>query len=427
MLPKGLGDLKKLISKEKDLSSQIEEYKKILEKNPKDSNTRLKLGDLYAKAGNKEKAINAYTEVAINYAEEGFLVKAIAVNKIIVRLDPSRKEAHDRLADLYFQRGIVAEPLSGEAEPSVPKVEIPKSAGSPVLTGIPKEMGVSFSVENIPLLAELNPEDVAFLKKMATFKEFKSGDWIIQEGGKENSLFVLLEGSVKVFTVSRDGVRVLLSQINQGDFFGEQAIMTHLSQEASVLADTPCKILEIPEAILKPLVSKYPKVHNMLKETYENRELTLTLARVPLFSSLSPEERLSIAKHLTLEKFAEGVDIFKEGTPGDSLYIIKSGSVGIRTTLMEDEEVSVIKRAQDQKELFLATLEKGDFFGESALITKEPRSATATATSDNTELLKLTKIDLADIIKQYPRITSVLKKYHEQRIQSTMKSLKSVL
>ncbi len=40
-----------------------------------------------------------------------YLVKTIAVNKIIVRLDPSRQETLGRLSDLYFQRGVAADPL----------------------------------------------------------------------------------------------------------------------------------------------------------------------------------------------------------------------------------------------------------------------------------------------------------------------------
>ena len=428
MLPKGLGDLKKLVSKEKDVSSQIEEYKKVLEKNPKDLNTRLKLGDLYAKAGDKESAIKAYTEVAIKYAEEGFLVKAIAVNKIIVRLDPSRKEAHDRLADLYFQRGIVVEPLSGEAEASrgeAPQPAAPTQPAPPSQTS--KETLAPFPVENLPLLAELSPEDLTFLRKMAAVKEFKSGEHLIQEGKKGGTFFILLEGNVKIFVTSREGSPAFLDRLGPGDFFRELPLVAQKGWQASVIADPACKTLEIPEAVLNPLLKKYPKVQSLLEETYRARELKLTLARVPLFTNLNPEERLTIAKYLKLEKFSKGTDIFKEGSPGDALYIIQSGSVGIHTALMEDEEVSVIKRSADQKELFLATLERGDFFGESALLTKEPRSATATATSENTEVLKLSKEDLAHIVKQHPRILSVLKKYHEQRVQSTMDSLKSIL
>lgn len=423
MLPKGLGDLKKLVSKEKDISSQIEEYKKLLEKNPKNMDVWLKLGDTYAKAGDKEAAIKAYTEAAIRYAEEGHLVKAVAVNKIIVRLDPSRKEAHERLANLYFQRGVRVEPLK---DLELPEKAVSESEPSPV--EVSKEVSISYPLEKISLLSDIDPPDLAFLKKMAAFREFKANQVIVQEGEKGASLFVILEGKVKASVKNKEGTPVTIEFLGQGDFFGELSLLARTGRQASVVAETPCKVLEISEAILKPLIVKFPKVRTILEETYKIRELKLALALVPLFSDLDPEERLSIAKHLTLEKFPQGAVIFKEGTPGDSLYIIKSGQVGISTTLMEDGEVSVIKKAaKDQKELYLSTLEKGDFFGESALLTREPRSATAIAIADNTELLKLSKPDLAGIVKQYPRILFVMKKYHEWRLRKTLESLKSVL
>jgi cAMP-dependent protein kinase regulator len=263
---------------------------------------------------------------------------------------------------------------------------------------------------------------------MAIFKDYKAGDTIVREGEKGNSLFIILEGSVKVFTKSKEGSPASLEPLGQGDFFGELAFLAHPYRQASVVASSACKILEIPESLLNPLLVKFPKVRTTLEEAQKTRDLRLTLARVPLFSDLNPEERLSIAKHLVLEEFLEGEVIFREGSQGGSLYIIQSGQVGISTTLMEDEEVSVIKKsAADQKELYLSTLEKGDFFGEASLLTNEPRSATATATAAKTELLKLSKIDLAEIVKQYPRIIPVLKKYHERRVQETLNALKSIL
>ena len=67
----------------------------------------------------------------------------------------------------------------------------------------------------------------------------------------------------------------------------------------------------------------------------------------------------------------------------------------------------------------------GGFFGEQALITHEPRSATIIALTD-VQLLKFTKHDLAVVVKDHPRVGTLLKKYHEQRISDTLESLKSI-
>ena len=68
----------------------------------------------------------------------------------------------------------------------------------------------------------------------------------------------------------------------------------------------------------------------------------------------------------------------------------------------------------------------GDFFGEQALITNEPRNATIIALTD-VELLRFAKSDLAAVVRSYPRVEELLKKYHQQRNTATIASLKAAL
>ena len=99
----------------------------------------------------------------------------------------------------------------------------------------------------------------------------------------------------------------------------------------------------------------------------------MTLARVPLFSFLAPTERRKIGEQLSAVNFRKGVTIITEGEDG-RLYVyhqIRTSGCLIHT-LMEEPGVSVIKMSEER--LHLATLQEGDFFGEQALITKEPRS-----------------------------------------------------
>lgn len=67
--------------------------------------------------------------------------------------------------------------------------------------------------------------------------------------------------------------------------------------------------------------------------------------------------------------FAAGTVLFREGEPGDEMYVIHSGLVRITRTV-------------GQKETLLAELPAGEFFGEMAIITDSPRSATATVSQD---------------------------------------------
>jgi len=87
-------DKNKILSKAQKLIQQgklpkaIEEFQKIVDIDPTDVRTHLKIGDLHAKLGNIEAATDTYKKVAEHYARDGFFLKAIAVFKQILKLDP---------------------------------------------------------------------------------------------------------------------------------------------------------------------------------------------------------------------------------------------------------------------------------------------------------------------------------------------------
>ncbi len=96
---------------------------------------------------------------------------------------------------------------------------------------------------------------------------------------------------------------------------------------------------------------------------------TEQLKSISLFKDLSEKELESIAALLETKKFKRNELIFAENAPGDGFYIINSGSVRISKMVGDTEET-------------VAFLNKGDFFGEIALIDDFPRSAAALANDD---------------------------------------------
>jgi pilus assembly protein FimV len=87
----------------------IREYRKLLADNPNDINTLNRIGDLYARIQRIDEAVDFFTQIAEQYATEGFFVKAIAIYKKIIKLDPTRLEVYEKLAELYHRQGLVNE------------------------------------------------------------------------------------------------------------------------------------------------------------------------------------------------------------------------------------------------------------------------------------------------------------------------------
>jgi tetratricopeptide (TPR) repeat protein len=91
------------------LDNAIREYRKLLRYNPNDANTLNRVGDLYARQSNVAEAVRLFLQIAENYSKDGFLVKAIAIYKKIIRLDPTQLDVYRELADLYHRQGLTNE------------------------------------------------------------------------------------------------------------------------------------------------------------------------------------------------------------------------------------------------------------------------------------------------------------------------------
>ena len=82
--------------------------------------------------------------------------------------------------------------------------------------------------------------------------------------------------------------------------------------------------------------------------------------------------------------------VFKEGSTGSEMYLIHSGRVLLSVQQNETQEVP------------LAVLNPGDFFGEMALVDDSPRSATASAVEDDTELIVMDRARFLFMVRQQP-------------------------
>lgn len=134
-----------------------------------------------------------------------------------------------------------------------------------------------------------------------------------------------------------------------------------------------------------------------------------TIDRSFLFKSLDPKGREMLLQASTLVKFQNGDVLVREGDPGDSFYLIKSGEVQVTTQ-------------KGGKEVILARLTPGAFFGEVSIITGEPRTATVSAITDG-EVVRFDKGQVTKVLKAYPRVAEILKKIVARRTEDTIKKI----
>ncbi|MBP9146370.1 MAG: tetratricopeptide repeat protein [Thermoanaerobaculia bacterium] len=106
--PQVIASAEKLVSRGK-IEAAIKEYRKLLTENPNDASTLNRLGDLYARIDRIDEAVRLFSQIADRYTDDGFFVKAIAIYKKIIKLDPTRLAVYERLAELYHKQGLIPE------------------------------------------------------------------------------------------------------------------------------------------------------------------------------------------------------------------------------------------------------------------------------------------------------------------------------
>src|SRR3989441_1232451 len=114
-----------------------------------------------------------------------------------------------------------------------------------------------------------------------------------------------------------------------------------------------------------------------------------SLARVPLFKRLDAAELEHLAEEIDQVNYKAGETIFNEHDRGDALYILEDGAVRIWVY------------DQDVKEVTLAELKPGDFFGELAVLDRGERSSSATAVTD-IHLHRLSSDDFQKFLTDHP-------------------------
>ncbi len=128
-----------------------------------------------------------------------------------------------------------------------------------------------------------------------------------------------------------------------------------------------------------------------------------------LFQVLDPAGQQRVLGSLETVAYQDGARIFEEGTAGDALYIIISGKVEVSADDLGEQKV-------------LGHLGEGCMFGEMAVITNQPRSATVTAAGP-VSAYRITKDTMLAVLKDYPRLKELIARVGVSRAEDTLGKL----
>ena len=228
-----------------------------------------------------------------------------------------------------------------------------------------------------------------YLMDHSKVRNVAAGEVLCRQQERDSRIFILLLGEVEV-TESQAASPIILAHLKRGEIFGEIAALFNLPRMSTVTASKPSVVLDIPGKIFEQVVLQRAELRNAVWQRYHQR-LCMTVMRMAKQLRHLPDEALTtLVKSVSLVSYASGTPIVEAGMPGDALSIIISG------------EATVSHKDQHQDKC-VAKLRAGEYFGEWAMLTGAPSSATVTA-STIVSLLCIDRENFLRLIQDYPSV-----------------------
>jgi ATP-binding cassette, subfamily B, bacterial len=133
-------------------------------------------------------------------------------------------------------------------------------------------------LRTVPLLAELRPQELSELAERLTAEQFQSGEEVVRQGEAGNKLYLLASGQVEV--VVHDGTRDRrVNTLNDGDFFGEMALLADEPRAATVRTTMPTQLYSLARTDFLSLLDHDPDARQSIAERIAARQRALAQAR----------------------------------------------------------------------------------------------------------------------------------------------------
>ena len=247
----------------------------------------------------------------------------------------------------------------------------------------------------VPLLSGLTPLQLREIMLDSRLHNPAAGAVVFTRNDYTDSLYVIVAGEVHVEIAPDRSLR-----LPQGEFFGEMGLISGRRRSATVRAGEACLLLEIPRRSMKKLIGSVESVKQIIDQAFMLHAIQSQLA-----TGLSGAALAEVVASARIENFAAGQSLFHEGEIGDSLHLIRRGSV-------------TVARKIGGRDIVLAYVAAGNYVGEMALLSDTPRSATVTATVA-TETLRLEGAVFKQLLEREPGLRRKLEaKFQERMVQN---------
>jgi CRP-like cAMP-binding protein len=394
-------------------------YARILELQPGNLDARLRVADALLASGELQRAAVIYTALARHAALAGYPLRALIALKLLSTLEPKLGVLLSDIARLYardsdrlgrsVRRALPSLeqllPNDFTREPRLPPgASLPEYAQRLASDFTTSELVYPERLMPVPLLSLFPTHEFELLLSVLRIVRARPDSVILREGDPGTSFFVLARGSVDV-RAQRDGRETQLAQLQEGSIFGEMALLSAAPRTASVLAHDDCDLLEFDCSELSHATGTLRNLGQTLDGFARERLIHNVFATSALFKPLDPKQRVDLMRRFVSVEVGAGDTLIREGDPGQGVFVVLRGEVAVTRA-----------DADGDGPVELARLGPSEVFGEIALLTREPATATVQATKPGTTLLFLSRDYFERLLVAVPELRAYFERLSEDRL-----------
>lgn len=284
----------------------------------------------------------------------------------------------------------------------------------------PAEQGYQALLRRIRFLQDADAATLAELSNYLSPMRYSRGQWVMRGGEAALAMYFVLEGQVEIV---REPEQSILATIRSGDMFGEMALLVGGNRTNSARALVNCQLLRLSRDDFRQVMRRFPQLARKIRQLAQERRTMShsfqSSRKGQIMQRVKAQMAVRKLKELMLLRGAEESffeilastlrpvaflpeqKVFQRGDQGDTLYFISRGQVEI---LPQNDADPV------------AVLGEGDLFGEMALISQQPRSATV-KTRGYCQFLTLEAQDFELVAEQFPDFHERVRQLADSRQQ----------
>ncbi|MEO7062596.1 MAG: cyclic nucleotide-binding domain-containing protein [Dokdonella sp.] len=265
------------------------------------------------------------------------------------------------------------------------------------LKGVSVEQALARIQKEIRLLSHITPLQMREFMLDSDILAPKRGEVIFSRNDYTDSFFSILAGEVHIAIPGQTQPVV----VHRGEFFGEMSLISGRRRSATVSAGPGCVLIETPRRSMNRLINSVEAVRREIDEVFILRAIQ---------SRFVPEADASQLRDVVasahLDKYQAGDFVFQEGEVGDSLYLVRVGSLTVSRTI-------------GGRDVVLSYVAAGNYIGETALFGESKRSVTARAAIAS-ETIRLDSAAFKKLVAKIPVLKLRLQREYQQRTAANL-------